>query len=128
MMKHKTLLLPAASFVLLFVGCEAEGRETDKGGDPARTPGRLDQGADWTRMKKDEFVAALNDRLATIDRKLDNASEEAKEGLREKRKEVGQQLDKIRTASEDSWVDMRASLLEGVRSIERTLEGSDGGK
>ncbi len=122
-MKNKTWVISVLSIAVVAVGCNKE-QSTTQQMDKVQTETK--QAAvdmkDYTYAQKDEFVKAMQDQLAalnkdldTLSAKIDNSSDAVKaeakpklQALRDQAAQLNKQLDDARNATESTWDSVKA--------------------
>ena len=122
-MKNKTWVISVLSIAVVAVGCNKE-QSTTQQMDKVQTETK--QAAvdmkDYTYAQKDEFVKAMQDQLAalnkdldTLSAKIDSSSDAVKaeakpklQALRDQAAQLNKQLDDAKNATESTWDSVKA--------------------
>jgi chromosome segregation ATPase len=122
-MKNKTWVISVLSIAVVAVGCNKE-QSTAQQMDKVQTETK--QAAvdmkDYTYAQKDEFVKAMQDQLAalnkdldTLSAKIDSSSDAVKaeakpklQALRDQAAQLNKQLDDAKNATESTWDSVKA--------------------
>ena len=132
-MKNTVWALPFLAAAALAAGCnsssEESGKSTSEQLDKVKieTKDAAQDMKNYAYAQKAEFVTKMQDKLAAINRdldqlsvKIDKASDSVKaeakpklQALRDESTKLNAQLDKARSATESTWDDVKASFRKG---------------
>jgi DNA anti-recombination protein RmuC len=142
--QHKRLAIAVLAVAGVAVGCKPSAEDTNKA-----TAEQLDKVKretkeaaqdmkDYAYAQKAEFVAKMRDRLAEINRELDQlsakiektsdaAKAEAKpklQALRDQVSKLNQQLDAAKNATESTWNDVKDTFKKGFTELKDGFESA----
>lgn len=131
-MKNKTLLITLFSAAVIVAGCDKQQTTTQQIDKVQNeTKQAAEDMKDYTFAQKAEFVKAMQDQLATLDRdldklsaKIDSSGDDIKaqarpklQALRDQSAQLHQQLADAQNASESTWDSVKAGSQKAYDAL-----------
>ncbi len=127
-MKFKYCLLGFALLTAL-TGC-------NRSSDTAAKPDPVEATKDYTVQKKDEFMAAMGQKLKDLDAKIDGLAKKsagykddaraqadrAMAALRGQRDTLGKKIDALKQTGQDTWAKAQAGVASAWSEVEKAYE------